>query len=387
MINLEQIQTSFDFLAISSVQERLEAMRDMPTGIDWMRDRWYILVSVAVVIVLMISLIVIHLKFKKRQKKLSQDLFGSNSNRYGLDNNMRELAWELAKLSGASNAGQIFLSSDVFDLGSARLMNQLFKSGMALEKRKAKNAKIKELRDIIGYTKTTAKANVRSNRSRKITSRHVSTGRTVSLVNAKDHQIRLDAEIVNNNDLELWLKPLTSIKVEPGQIWQMYYNLGASVWEFSCYLIGVSEGNLIFGHSDHVKFINRRRFKRVSVNKECWIAKFNCNENIADQKKKVTPHFELARVTELSGPGLRIRSEMEVKIHDRILISSELLPGIIIQDIAEVRHVRGMDDGKMIAVELIGIDEDTVDKLVRETNRLAERQVFNEREIMQMASV
>ena len=93
-----------------------------------------------------------------------------------------------------------------------------------------------------------------------------------------------------------------------------------------------------------------------------------------------------ARVVELSGPGLRIRSEIEVKVHDRLLVSAELIAGRIVQDLAEVRHVRTMDDGRDIAVELIGIDESTIDELVRETNQLAAKYEFNEREIMQMAA-
>lgn len=370
-------------LALTSA-ERLDALRQMSGGWNWMRDKWFIMLGIFGIIVLTISLFFIRHSNNKRQRKVSLSIFDSNANRLGLDDEQRKLAWQIAQNSGVSNAGQIFISSEAFDVGCAKIMNEHFKSGVSLEQRKIHNRKIKTLRDIFGFTKIALKTHVRTNRN--ITSRHVSVGRELTMVNVDDTFIRVQAGILESNDYELWLKPFDDVEVKAGQSWKMFYHLGASVWEFKCLLIGIDDNKLVFNHSEDVKFINRRRFRRVAVKKHAWIARFEYSRNIDGMPEKQLPEFYPARAVEMSGPGFKMITLINYNIGERVLVVVELKTGRLIQDIAEVRHVRKVEQGYMLALEMVGVDEETTDELVRETNRLANESEMQHREIMQMSA-
>ncbi len=102
-----------------------------------------------------------------------------------------------------------------------------------------------------------------------------------------------------------------------------------------------------------------------------------------------------ATVTELGGPGLRIETKLEVKAGDRVMVIVNLseekdqdlnpsskstslrsvlsrdrksTPSKIVEDIGEVRHVRALQNGSSIAVELTGLSDSNLNELVRTTN-------------------
>ena len=102
-----------------------------------------------------------------------------------------------------------------------------------------------------------------------------------------------------------------------------------------------------------------------------------------------------ATVTELGGPGLRIETKLEVKAGDRVLVIVNLseenvqdlnptskstslrsalsrdrksTPSKIVEDIGEVRHVRTLQNGSSIAVELTGLNDSDMNELIRATN-------------------
>jgi len=107
-----------------------------------------------------------------------------------------------------------------------------------------------------------------------------------------------------------------------------------------------------------------------------------------DDKKKASswgpPEFVPAVVSELAGPGLCIELPLEVKTGDRVLVVFELsgktdrdsdlrkadktAPVEVIEDVGEVRHVKAIENGFSIAVELTGLSDSDVNELIRATN-------------------
>jgi len=172
----------------------------------------------------------------------------------------------------------------------------------------------------------------------------------------------------------------------------------------SCY------GNiLVLKYSDDIRFNDRRRFPRVSVNKAAFIMRFPFSSmlisdyseqdamegvpNAAGQSWK-PPEFVPAVVTELGGPGLLIEAPLEVKVGERVVVilkmSDELTlnslgnsrdislrraieqkekstPLRIIEDIGEVRRISHRQDGLSIAVELTGLSNADLNELMHET--------------------
>jgi hypothetical protein len=158
-----------------------------------------------------------------------------------------------------------------------------------------------------------------------------------------------------------------------------------------------------------VRFNDRRRFPRVSVNKAAFIMRFPFSSmlisddseqdsmegvsNTAGQSWK-PPEFVPAVVTELGGPGLLIETPFEVRVGERVVVilkmSDELTlnslgnsrdislrraleqkekstPLRIIEDIGEVRRISHIQDGLSIAVELTGLRNADLNELIQET--------------------
>ena len=161
---------------------------------------------------------------------------------------------------------------------------------------------------------------------------------------------------------------------------------------------------LVLNHSDELRFVNRRRFLRVPVDKPAFIAHFPFTRApVASGRKSMKsfriyrssvsasdsswgpPEFVPAVVTELAGPGLRIEAPLEVKVDDRVLVvlkldeeedqdsapasqEDETETSKIVEDIGEVRHTKAIQNGFSIAVELTGLSDTDVSELIRATN-------------------
>lgn len=357
-------------LALSPL-ERLQAVRSGLSGPNILRDRWFILIAGLAILILAISLVVLRKKQYKKFTAFSANLFDAAADRWGLNEDERELLLEAANNSCPQSPILIFESSEFFDKGTAWILNKGFKDGYNLEQRKKLYLKFSDIKNKIGLTKPTYKNTLRASKSNNMTSRNVRVGAAVRLIDDKNPTLKYQAEIVDINEIELWLKPQSFVEVEPGQIWRIHYQCGACVWEFLSGCIGVEQGNLILCHSEDVKFINRRRFQRVGIKRNCKIALFDNQVEFDWDLPIPVPQFYDALVIELSGPGLQILSDIEFKSGQRLLIVADIEKGLCVQDVAEVRHSSKHNGKNVIAVELIGLDDAALAKLVKLTNKIA----------------
>jgi hypothetical protein len=169
------------------------------------------------------------------------------------------------------------------------------------------------------------------------------------------------------------------VKITFGELWRIRYYFGSSVWEFDTSVVSYDGNILVLNHNDDVRFINRRRFIRVPVKKQAFIAHFPFEKTL--EPVWGPPEFVPAVVTELAGPGLRIESRLQVKEGERVLVVFSLdeeqgrnlttaNTGIskIVEDIGEVRHTRAIPNGLSIAVELTGLSDSDINELIRVTN-------------------
>ena len=143
--------------------------------------------------------------------------------------------------------------------------------------------------------------------------------------------------------------------------------------------IAFVRGELTLSHSDNIRFVNKRRFLRVSVSKPALIASFPALKR--DYGNDELPQFKTGTITELSGPGLRIMTDLDVKSGDRVLVIFELEEDKIIEDVGEVRGVRDVaGSGISIGVELVGLNDTVVNELVKATNAAAIAKSFADME-------
>jgi hypothetical protein len=288
------------------------------------------------------------------------------------------------------------------------------------EKGKSLRTELSFLREKLGFQKKASASIGSPTKSSKLSSRQIPAGKKLHITRHKTPDLaNIESTVTKNDNMELTVKLATPLKTKPGERWRARYHFGASVWEFDTTVVNYNGNILVLSQSDNVRFINRRRFLRVPVNKPAFIARFPFIRTLPMTSANASdytwgpPEFIPAVVTELGGPGLRIEAPLEVKVGERVLVAFSLdeekdkntilhqkgtslhatlvRPGSagqdhtrlrrgkttlsrIIEDIGEVRHVRAIENGLSIAVELTGLSDSDVNELIRATNAASVRE-------------
>jgi len=380
-------------LALSPIERWNAARRLDSASTD---QHWFILLSVAAIILLTLLLIAVSYNNKTKQRKVTNQVFVTYAQRMGLSRRERQTLLDIANRTKLKRVESIFTMSAAFDRGTAELTKDI----LALRGVKAsKNLsdQLSVIREKLGFEKKGPDFAASSN---KPSSKQIPPGKQLHMTRRKTGDLaNIESTVIENNDIELTVKLKVSLESKPGELWSVRYYFGASVWEFETSSISCYGNILVLKHSDNIRFINRRRFLRVPVNKSTFIARFpfartlfpksNSGKGAGQDSADISgnswgpPEFVPASVTELAGPGLRIEAPLEVKVGDRVLVILKLSeedrkPGSqrndktesykIVEDIGEVRHTKTIKNGFSIAVELTGLNDSNINELIRATN-------------------
>jgi len=381
--------------------ERWAAARDSSGNAA--TNRWFIIIGIIVILILTILLFVVSFTRNRREQEASDQLYSEYADKRGLTVRERQILLELAGKAGLKQSESVFTLAVAFDRGAVRMIKDSFADPHASEEAGQLKAELSFLREKLGFRRPTNSSAGLPATSMDLSSRSIAVGKKVRITRRKppgsDH---IESIVVQNSDDGLSIKLETSVRITFGESWCVRYDLGSSVQEFDTTIISYDGDVLVLNHSENVRFINRRRFLRVSVQRPALIAHFPFAQTLADadtgdRDKPAAndhsahasilswplPEFVPAVVTELAGPGLRIESSLEAKIGWRVLVVFDLdhdygsipadqdgrqLPHKIVEDIGIVRHARSIEDGFSIAVELTGLSDSNIDEMSRATN-------------------
>ncbi|RKY08563.1 MAG: hypothetical protein DRP66_04295 [Planctomycetota bacterium] len=369
--------------------ERWAAARE--GGGNALTDRWFIIAGIIAILILTVLLFATSFNRNRKEQAASDQLYYEYAARRGLAVRERQILRELARKAGLKRSESIFTLGVAFDRGAA---------GM-IEENLADPNELSVLREKLGFRKPPNSSAGSPAISTKRSSRSIAVGKKVRITRRKtpgsDH---IESIVVKNSDNGLSIKLEKSVKIIFGEPWCVRYHFGSSIREFDTTVISYDGDVLLLNHSENVRFINRRRFLRVPVARPALIAPFPFARTLAetgdrdeptanDHSARASviswglPQFVPAVVTELAGPGLRIKSSLNVKIGQRVLVVFDLhqdrdsippnpdnrqLARKVVEDIGEVRHTRPVEGGFSIAVELTGLSDSNVDELTRVGN-------------------
>lgn len=415
-------------LALTPV-ERWEAAGRFSTS--FMTEQWFILTGTAAIIILTVVLLMVSYNRAAQERKLTEQLFVKYAERRGLSKREREILLEIARKAGLKRGEAIFTMPSAFNNRAAKMVEESLARQEA-EKSKWLRTELSFLREKLGFQKKTSASIGSPAKSRRLSSRQISTGKKLHITRRKTPDlVDIESTVIKNDNMELTVKLTTSLESKPGELWRARYYFGASVWEFDTSVVSCNGNILALNHSDNIRFINRRRFLRVPVNKPAFIMRFpfvrTLGPSLARAKpwtgpdqppagvsgnKWGLPEFIPATVTELGGPGLRIEAPLQVKAGERVLVTFSLdeekdedsipyqenaslhpilvrpgsagqdntrlrrgktTPSKIVEDIGEVRHVTAIENGLSIAVELTGLSDSDVNELIRAANAASVR--------------
>lgn len=368
--------------------ERWAAVRNPGGGSQSDSGRWVIIACVVVLVVLLILFSWASMRRGKKVRKITRKSFDEYAGQSGLSTRERQLLAIVAKKAGLKRPESVFTIGSAFGIGAIRMIEDVVEGEQTDEARKQLKMEIAFLREKLGFGGNSPVSGGSAKKSRKITTRHIPVGKKLYVTRRKSPAgLDIESTVVRNNDTELTVTLSQTVNVVFGEMWCVRYYSGASVWEFDTSVVSYDGDTLVLNHSEDVRFVNRRRFLRVSVRLRAFVARFpfmvgaDRGDGIDMNRTWAPPRFVPAVVTEMAGPGLRVESELEVEVGERILVvlnlaeqsgkgfdSPEEAGQKVAEGIGEVRYVKATEQGFSIAVELTGLDDFEVDELIRATN-------------------
>lgn len=357
-----------------SAMRRLNSHHPIPDSLRaFLTHPGFIWGGILLVVILLISLFIVRRKRTVQDKRQHKEQFVFLSDQRGLTAQQREILTAIAKQSGSGRMEEIFFQPELFIRGTSKLMQEYFASGHNLIERKKMNILIGQIKQKLGYQKEGGSIPLRRGRDPSLSSRDIPVGKTVSIaLSTRPEGSRVDAVVIQNDEFELVLRPEIPVSCPPGEHWNVRYRLGTSTYEFDALTMVCGPEGLELNHAESVRYLNRRRFLRVPVELPAQVAMFPTQRQ-EERGRIAPPQFVPATITEISGPGLRIHTGLVPEHGQRLLVVFELEPGKVIQDIAEVRGLRDTAQNQSIGVELIGLNDATINELIRTTNAIAIR--------------
>jgi hypothetical protein len=393
VINMVTNAIFLSFSALTPLQRWQAAGR---FNTNFMTERWFIVTGVIAIIILTILLVAVSFNRIMQERKVTEQFFVTYARKRGLNEHECQVLLDIATRAGLKHSEAIFTMDGAFDRGAAKMIEENLGRHQTDEENKRLRYELSLLREKLGFRKQPLSSiGSLSKSSKKLSSRQIPVGKKLHITRRMPPDSKdIESTVIKNNDMELTVKLAVPVESTAGELWYARYQFGASVWEFDTSVVSCSGDILVLNHGDNVRFINRRRFLRVPVRKPALIARFPFAKTLGpinDDCKDTSPvcwelpEFTSAVVTELAGPGLRIEAPLKVKVGERVLVIFKLDEGKdteesiaqqsakkqtikMVEDIGEVRHIKTIQNGLSIAVELTGLNDSDVNELIRATN-------------------
>ena len=390
-----------------AAEGRFNAMRNVNTNTNAATDRMFVLTSAFIVFLLTILFMLVTYNRAQQERKISKQLFQECAEKISLTNQQLQLLLDITTSVGMKRIDSIFTRNEAFDKGAAKITEENLSQQGSQENEKLR-AELSELRQKLGFQKRQIASVGQIEKSKKLSTRQIPVNKKLHITPAQTTNLpSIEATIIHNSDTELTVKLQMPVETSTGDIWQVKYYFGSSVWEFDTSVVSCSETTLVLNHCDNVRFMNLRRFFTAKVNKPAFVARFPFEKTLikdvyaleesANTDNWAMLKFSPAVVTELSGPNLRIETKMQIKTHDRILLFLNLdeqttyhhkqeeqeeqeeqedqeeqptmtITTKIIQDIAEVKKVESTSNGFAMEIELTGLSDKDINELICAAN-------------------
>jgi len=361
-------------------RERFEAMQRLDSGgglHELLTNKWFVLLGWSIIFILLMILIAIRQQRNERNRKEMIRRFEGQADEFGLTVEERDLLFMISRHARLRQPANIFALPDAFDRGIAGLLKKKLQERCDEESMRQMNGTIETLKEKIGFVKSPYVHGGRFRSGRNLTSRQITVGKFVGIVPTASKKSApataeeaVEAQVIENTQEGLRLRLCAPVRLHPGEPCTLQVEFGAVLWGFETAVLASREEELRVHHADQARYLNRRRFLRVPVHKPALIAPFAM---VFETSSMIPPRpvFTPAEIKELSGPVLRLQTNLELEVHDRLLVLFEIEAGRVIQDVGEVRRISETVTGRSVAVELIGLSDTVEDELIRKTTQLA----------------
>jgi hypothetical protein len=335
--------------------ERWSAARPANYGIGEYRGIYIIVLGLlAAVVAAIVAVLIRRWMAHRRQSQLD---FLSQAERAGLGEEETNLLTYAARLGELRAPANIVVTEAVFQRCMHLLMQCQRVVAMSPEDKKKILSVINSAQLKLGF----------EGNSSLVSSRQIPEGAIVTLTGSGILE-PAQVTIVSAQGWEIKaLANAESQALTAGTQMRARYCRAGSVWEFDTELVFADGRDLTLAHALNIRFVNRRRFRRVRVDRPAALASFP----FVAGKQHEPPVFYPARLVELGGTGHLIEVEDMPSLADksRLLVLLEPRPGRSINGVGIVLRSETLTSRKAkLVVELTDLTESDVSELVSETN-------------------
>jgi len=362
---------------------------------------WIVLAGIVIIFTLLVLLCITRYRLKHNNPTAIRQRFDEFARSKELTDRQYRLLVQLADNAKLKRAESIFTMPTVFDREAAKMI-EIAKTRGQSERVPQLETELAALREKLDFRQYTPLASDTTAEADTHTTRQIPLKKKIYIKrNHRSANGDLQGILIDNTPAGLLILFPSPVEVIFGQNWICRYHAGPFVAEFMTTVAKCSGNKVLLHHSNRVRRINRRKVLRVPIQKPAVVAAFPFKKeahNIAsghqlrqDARSSELkddfeiPTFQRAVITELGGPGLRIRTNLNVQLHERILLMFKLQDTVrsntpyarknsseyTFEHIAKVRHIIIDQNGPSIAVELIGLSDSEIDELIRITNEAA----------------
>lgn len=396
MIFNTAVTTRFDsaVLGLTPLQ-RLDAVRQYHSSPA--STQLFMTVIGILVCTLLVLVLIWNRQRKKADRQSSHFQFGKEAQAKKLTDREYRLLLDIATNLCLKRSDSIFRLPTAFNRGAAELISIVADSKGAGQSMHLE-AELALLRDKLGF-KPMADSSV-NGQKQTLSSCDIPLKKKLYLRRLNRPGCDLEAAVINNTPSELTVEFDHPVEIVLDQPWLCRYCLRGLVAEFYTTVIRCSGCVVTLKHSHHVRLINRRRFPRVRMSHPAFIARFpfkyDSLEEFTTPRKLMKipdvskipdlfspPAFVPATLTEMGGPGIKISTDLDIHMGERVLLMLRLDPPQstqpsyrtmpnwrMIQDIAKVRSVAHKDGRVSAALEFINLDDRQIGEMIRMTNEI-----------------
>jgi hypothetical protein len=282
--------------------------------------------------------------------------------RLGLNPQERDALGNLIRLARLRDPLSIFTSASAFDRAAEKLLESKAVKRLPPKVCESTARFLAALREKMKYAKPEQKQGERIADTRALEPRTRLTLETpagvtleASLAVSAPHGLEVDLE----GDAAVAVNQAVTVR----------FTDPASAWEFTTTVVAVAGARATLAHSEQIRFVSRREFPRIPIHRPAYVAAFPFTRTAGMSD---TPQFVPATVTEIAGPGLRLKAALAPKVGERVVVVVKFSTENRVEGTAIVRRVLHEDaEATVFAVELVALGNADMAELTRETNLAA----------------
>lgn len=341
--------------------ERLDAARGWaanPSG-GWLATLVLVVVLLAAVAALG-AMLYRRWQLERHRRKV----FNQRCQRAGLTERERYVMLAIAKVVKLPSPEVLFSAGDVFEGALGKLRRSARITSLSEERRRDIDELIESLRSRLGFRRP----------SQWQSGPDAPPGEGVEDLAAGDELTvvrpgktdTLDVSVVEAGPDELTVRADAPLDCKPGETWQVRYSREGKLLEFDAPVLEGRQKRVRLGRPGAARLVNRRKFPRVATSKPVRVARLPF---LTSQMGQLPSEFVSGELVEIAGTGLRLKAPVDVRRGERVLLTMEFAKDDVIEAVGKVtRAVKDEDGGSVLIVELLGLSEEEIAKLTRETN-------------------